>query len=502
MRIVSWVEHSGSGFHRRVTGRPPGRWRGSGSVFLVLSFLWCGTATGQTFSDPQPAKATLAIVGGYLIDGHEGAPLHNSIVLIDGGRIVAVGAVGTLKVPPGAMVIDAAGYTVMPGLIDSHVHLDGLGLGNPDPGYWHRTYGSRHLEIAAASAKQLLMAGVTTAVDLGGNPSIQLGIRDRINRGELVGPRMKVSCSYFTSLPEAQAKAHYRGGYIVNVRTPEEARAGIQKTIECGADIIKIHNNLAPEQIRIIADEAHKRGLKVTGHVRGNADLLMRLQNGFDGVEHLSFDPADPEVLQELRARRTVVNPTNVKNLAAVLAATEVPGWVDNPKAKALTPPDIWLDIRRSLRHMGRLPYFGGVVRPRVIEEHGKAIKQLYDAGIPIVAGTDSGAQGNFHTDAMWHQMKLLVRFGIPPNEVISAATRVAAEWLGMGRELGTIAPGKLADLIVVDGNPLADMGTLKHVVYVVKEGTPFKGFGYKDYEHLLRAIRITDQRLSDREDK
>src|SRR5262245_58264260 len=116
--------------------------------------------------DPQPAKATLAIVGGMLIDGHEGPPVPHALILVDGTRIVAVGTTDTLKVPPGAKVLDASGMTVMPGLIDAHVHLDTIG--HTDYQYWHQTYKSRIQDIYEIAARQLLLYGVTTALDLGG----------------------------------------------------------------------------------------------------------------------------------------------------------------------------------------------------------------------------------------------------------------------------------------------------------------------------------------------
>src|SRR5687767_2807491 len=133
--------------------------------------------------DAQPARATLAIAGGLLIDGHEGPPQPQSIVLIDDNRIVAVGTRDTLKVPAGARVIDAGGMTVMPGLIDAHVHMDIIGHTNY--AYWHQTYMPRYEEIIATSARQLIMNGVTTAVDLSGQPQALTAVRNRVESGQI-----------------------------------------------------------------------------------------------------------------------------------------------------------------------------------------------------------------------------------------------------------------------------------------------------------------------------
>lgn len=454
------------------------------ALLLVFGPL---SAAAQIASDPQPARATLAVVGGVLIDGHEGPPLPNSVVLVDGKRIVAVGTRDSLKIPPGAKVIDASGHYVMPGLIDRHVHLDLLGYGGVgDRGgylYWHATHGTRYEQVAEVSARQLLMQGVTSAVDLGGDPVVQVKTRDRIARGEIPGPRMLISIGWITNWTDEQFKVHHRGGagagpsgnQIFNVRSVDEARAAIQKTVDMGADIVKLYTGLTAEQTKAISEGAAKKGLRITGHTSGNADALLRIRNGQHAIEHQGFNASDQDLLRELAARRTVVVPTNVQSLAANLAIEE-PAWIDSPRFKLLTPPDLYAEIRESLTHLNRIAYFGEVVRPRRIEESLSDLKRIYDAGIALGVGTDSGTPANFHTDSTWRQMELMVRAGIPAMEVISMATRINAQGIGLGAEVGTIDPGKLADLIVVDGNPLRSMNALQNVVYVVKDGVQHKG--------------------------
>ena len=426
--------------------------------------------------DPQPAKATLAIVGGMLIDGHEGPPQHRSIVLIDGTKIVAVGTQDTLKVPAGAQVIDAGGMTVMPGLIDAHVHMDIIGHTNYP--YWHKTYNGRYQEIMAISARQLLLNGVTTVADLSGQPEALIATRNKIESGQLVGPRMKVSMGWISNWPDAEWEQHHRKTFTWNVHTVDEARTAVQKVIDYGADLVKVHSGLTRDQMRAIAEVAHKKGLRITGHTGNREDVLMRLGAGQDAIEHLGLGSGTtihPDVLAGLLEHRTYVSPTLIQSMIQI-KALEWPDWADNQRAKSTTPPDLWADISRSLAHPERLAYFGGVARARSMREQGKKFKQLVDAGVRVLVGTDGGTPLNFQTDATWQEMDLMVEYGVKPMDVVAMATRQNAEYLRMGNEVGTISPGKLADIIVVDGNPLVSMRDLRHVAVVIKHGKIYKG--------------------------
>lgn len=436
---------------------------------------------------PQAPKATLAIVGGMLIDGRGGDPIQRSVVLIDGQKIVAVGTVDSLKVPVGTRVIDAGGQTVMGGLTEAHAHLDFLGHALYVE--WHKAYsamGAVGERIAAISARQLLNAGVTTAVDLGGAPETQIHTRDKINRGELVGPRMKVSAGWlWNTTPEAEGENH-RGmeGYLhpFNVHTPKEARAAVLKQIALGADIIKSYGSLTTEQTKVVVEEAHKKGIKVTGH-GGAADyLLQKILNGQDAIEH-GVNADNPELLKQLVAHRTWVVPTFQGHIGP--EAYHWPMLVDNPRFRALTPPDLYESVRNTLLHPEKVAYFNRrgddpsvAMDLEKITPTLKNTKKLYDVGVRLLVGDDSGTPLNYHTDSTRRQMGLLVRAGIPPMRVLTMATKYAAEYLGMSSTLGTIEPGKFADIIVVDGNPLVDMGALQYVAVVVKEGVQYKGAG------------------------
>lgn len=454
------------------------------SVFAAL----CGTAMVLDWSpavaqtrvgarDAQPAKATLAIVGGMLIDGHEGPPLHHSIVLIDGDRIVAVGTRDTLKVPPGTKVIDAGGMTVMPGLIDSHVHHDILG--HADYARWSKLYESKYADIIAISAKLMIMSGVTTAIDVFGPPDELIATRRRVDSGEIPGPRMKVSMGVILNSPRSYVG---RDKFSFQAKTTEEARAVAQRLIGLGADIINAMDGLTSDQLKAIADEARKKNIKVTGIAANPEDLIMRLKSGQQALDHMNALSApggklDAAALKALFDTRASVVPTLVQAVGAQLNAIEMPEmFVNNPRMKAWTPPDIWAEIRESLEHPERLPYFGQGAKIREDKDQKARFMELWDSGVRVRVGTDTGSTQNLPTEAMWQEMDLMVRYGAPPMEVISAATRRNAEWLNMADSLGTVTPGKLADVIVVDGNPLASMRDLRHVVAVVKNGSVMKG--------------------------
>ena len=450
------------------------------SAAVILSLAGTTPVLAQPFDgqrDAQPESATLAIVGGLLIDGHEGPPVPGGIVLVDGDRIVAAGSRHTLAVPDGAEIVDATGMTIMPGLIDVHVHLDILG--HSDYQHWHGSHRPNYAAIMEVSARQLLMSGVTTAVDLAGNPDALIATQQAIESGEIPGPRIVASMGWITHWTDEEVQRHHRRTHTVNVRTVDEARAAARTAIAQGAGILKVHTGLTEAQLRAIAAEADRSGLRVTGHVGDRDDLLMRIRSGQDGIEHLSLSAGDspaihPDVIQGLLDRRTWVVPTMIQTMAQGLTA-EWPDRRDNPRARALTPPDLWADIRSSIENPRRFGYFGGGLRVSRFDAIGSKLRQLRDAGVRVLVGTDAGTPLNFHTDATWQEMDLMVGFGFPPMEVLVTATRRNAEYLGLGDELGSLTPGKLADIIVVDGNPLLSMRDLRNVVAVVKDGRVYK---------------------------
>jgi imidazolonepropionase-like amidohydrolase len=458
-------------------------WTALAVVFAVAgSRAFAQTPSPDGARDTQPARATLAIVGGMLVDGHEGAPLNHAVVLIDGNKIVAVGTRDTLRVPAGTKVIDARGMTILPGLIDVHVHLDLLG--HTSYPRWHQLYSTRYQEIMEVSARQLIFQGVTSAADLWGDPTALNATRKRIDTGQIPGPRMKMSMGLLANWGPQASGASTAGRVNVpmtmQVRNAEEARTATATAIKNGADFIKVHNGLSAEELAAVAEEAHRRGMWITGHVDDRANLLARIRNGQDAIEHLGLASGGSptihaDVIQGLLDQRTYVVPTLIQSKVQT-TTLEWPDWIDNPRARLTMPNEFWQQVRGSLEHPERLVYFGNAARVRSMAEQGAKFRQLYQAGVRLLAGTDSGTPFNFHTDALVRELDLMVQYGMPPMEALATATRRNAEYMKMGNQVGTINAGMLADIIVVDGNPLFSMRDLRNVVVVVKDGKILKG--------------------------
>lgn len=418
-------------------------------------------------------EADLAIVGGMLIDGNEGSPVQNSVVLVEGDRITQVGRVGTTEVPDEAHVIDANGKTLMPGLIESHAHLMIVGHGKYSeyfPRYKDRIMSG---EILRLSAKQLIWAGVTTARDVGAPLEPSVEVREEIAAGKTVGPRLFVSGPFIV-----RDYGGYSKYFQVKVNSAEEAREAAIEILEGGADLLKPWEIIEPEDLKAIVEVAEKRGKTVATHGGAVERIRADVEAGVTSIEHFpggSKSYISQESLELIVDSGTWVVPT--WNGGPIYYRTlDYPERLDNPLLEEFLPDDLYQDVRSSLENFQRLDYFrGGKGHPT---GYKKKLMQLYEAGANIALGTDSGTPMNFHYEAMWQQMKTWVKYGMKPMHVISAATRHGAEVLGKADEFGTVDPGKKADLIVVDGNPLTDMRALRDPDFVVKEGEVLKADG------------------------
>jgi imidazolonepropionase-like amidohydrolase len=445
------------------------------AVLAALVVLPAPPASAQT----DPPRATLALVGGTLLDGYGGPPLRNSVVLVDGERIVAVGRVGSLDVPAGAEVVSTEGMTVLPGLWDAHVHL--MIVGHADYAHWDSTYPGRFRdEIMPAAAKQLLMAGVTSARDAGGPLDDILSVRDRINRGELPGPTLYVSGPFIQHAPYPGTEA-FRWG----VNGVADARAKIRRLADAGVDFIKLidQDQMTAEEVQAVVDEAHARGLKVVAHGHRPEEIRRGLAAGVDDFEHTGLANAPeypPDVIAAIRERTARMNlgplfwtPTaevlfNYPSTAANQEKLDDPCWQEGLR------DDVVADIRHSLEHFDRLPYYQlSTARAPTLR---RKVEQLRAAGVVLLIGTDSGVPGSFHCQSTWNELDVWVdHFGIPASEAIRAATYWPAVFHGVADRVGTIEPGKLADIIAVRGDVLRHIALLSDVDVVVKNGRRVK---------------------------
>jgi imidazolonepropionase-like amidohydrolase len=455
---------------------PLARPRRAGAILLALGAL---SAAAGASAQSGPPRATLALVGGTLIDGYGGQPLRNSVVLIDGERIVAVGTVGSLAVPPGTEVVATDGMSVLPGLWDSHVHL--MIVGHADYAHWDTTYPGRFRdEIMPAAAKQLLMAGVTSARDAGGPLDDMLAVRDRIHRGELPGPTLYVSGPFIQHAPYPGTEA-FRWG----VSGAADARAKVRRLADAGVDFIKLidQDQMTAEEVHAVVDEAHARGLKVVAHGHRPEEIRRGLAAGVDDFEHTGLANAPgypPDILDAIRERTAQMNrgplfwtPT-AEGLFNYPRTVANPEKLDDPCWREGLKDDVVADIRRSLENFGQLPYYQ--LTPARVPTLQRKVEQLREAGAVLLVGTDSGIPGSFHCQSTWNELDVWVNhFGIPAGEAIRAATYWPAVFHGVADRVGTVAPGKLADIIAVRGDVLRHIALLSDVDIVIKNGRRVK---------------------------
>lgn len=443
---------------------------------LVLAAGWL--AAPEARQAPAARSAKLALVGGMLLDGYEAGPIHHAAVLIDGERIVKVGRAAEMTIPPDYTVVDTSGRTMMPGMIELHAHLILLGHGNYGEWFpWIAKQAPGTLTtVMEIAARQLLMAGVTSAVDLGAPLKESLDVRDRIAKGVIPGPRMWMSGPWITR--QGGGMTDQFGGIAVS--STAQAAAEVEKLAAAGVDVIKAHSGLTRDDYKAIADTAHKRNIRVHAHVYAEEDVRNALETGIDVLSHAGSAGTAPPYSRELitdivNAGRPVV--ITAAHRAWVYPDTaEFPERLQDPQLKKDMPPAIYGEIQRSLANWRALPYFGRTDREIGFRERG--VKQFTESGTVLGMGTDSGTPMNFHTEALWREAKVHVDMGMPAIKVISSLTRIGANILGRTRELGTIEPGKLADIIVLNGNPLYDITALAHVETVVKGGKVMKSPG------------------------
>ena len=445
---------------------------------IAAAAIGCVVALLTTASPQAQAPKKLALVGGMLLTGYEVPPIHHAAVLIEGNTIVAAGPASEVKVPADATVVDTSGRVMLPGLIETHGHLIVLGQGAYDTWFpWIKSHGGDAMltKVMEISARQLLMAGVTTTVDLGAPLAPSLSIRDRINKGEVVGSRMLVSGPWIS---RGSGGAMQEGFGGVNVTSSAEAGQQVEKLAAAGVDLIKAHSGLTRDDYKAIVDAAHKNRIRVHAHVYAETDVRNALEMGVDVLQHVGSAGTAPPYSKELvtdivNAGRPVV--VTAAHRAWVYEATaDFPERLQDPQLKKDLTPAIYAEVQRSLENWRALGYFQRTDREMIFRERG--VKQFTESGTVLGMGTDSGTPMNFHTEALWREAKVHVDMGMPPIKVLTALTRAGAAILGKTRDLGTIEPGKLADIIVVNGNPLYDITALAHVETVVKGGVVFKG--------------------------
>jgi imidazolonepropionase-like amidohydrolase len=404
---------------------------------------------------------TTVVTGATLIDGSGAEPLRNASVVIEGERIVAAGA--GIDPPRDAEMIDAAGMTLMPGMIDCHVHL----TSNADS-LQERMLTPYSLQIAQAftNARLTLDCGFTTVRDAGGTPR---GVKMAIDRGMFPGPRLRIAVAAL-SQTGGHGDSTMPSGAITRIGDPEhpnwvvdgveDVRKATREILRAGADQIKVHTSggvmspndepgatgFSPDEIAVIVYEARAAGKTVMAHAQAAQGIRNAVQGGIASIEHGIY--LEDDVIEEMKRRGTY--------LVATLVA---PVWV----------------IRRSERDPGSVPPYAVRKSLEVKTAHHDSFKRAYAAGVPIAMGTDTGV-GPHGSNA--EELAFMVEAGMTPMEALVATTKTAAECSRVGHAVGTIEVGKFADLLLVDGDPLTDIAVLQNrekLALIMKGGIAHK---------------------------
>jgi len=417
---------------------------------LIILTALIVTFSPRTFAQEQSPKnpeLQTAICAARLLDVKTGALVNNAVVLIEGDRISAVGS--GLSIPAGARVIDLGDVTLLPGLIDSHTHLLISRSGDYGTMLLTKSQAYRALE-GASNARRTLLAGYTAVRDVEseGSGYADVALRDAINRGLVEGPRMKVATrgiavigQYhpFDVSPDFSDFPH--GAQMIS--GVEEARRAVREQIGYGADLIKIYADwryptLTVEEIRVIVEEAHKAGRTVAAHAQSSEGARNAVVAGVDSIEH--GNRIDRATLELMKQKGVAWVPTHGHRLERYAAITDD-------------------ETRRRTEARDR--------------ETQKMLLTARDLGVKIAAGYDPALENEHGFNA--REIVALTTAGLTNLEAIRAATMSGAELLGWQDRIGSLEPGKFADVIAVSGNPLSDIKQLEHVSFVMKGGVVVK---------------------------
>ena len=409
---------------------------------------------------PGSHASTLAIVGATLIDGTGAAAIPDSAVIIHNGRIAAVGPRSKVKIPHDANVIQADGKTILPGLWDMHAHFEQV--------EWGPIY---------------LAAGVTTVRDCGNEFEFITAVRDAIAKGRGLGPRLLLAGVVDGTGPLALG--------VERVDSPDQARIWVDRYHAAGFQQMKIYSSVKLENLKAVADEAHRLDMTVTGHVPEGLNAYQVIEAGQDQINHIQYienimrpalpasatraerrnaaanidihSPEAQKALSFLKEHHTVVDPT-MALFELFTATTAKPPASFEPGINKIPT-----ELAEQLTDV-EPPNENSALGEKIFQKEIEIVGVLHRAGIPIVAGTDQSVPGY----SLHREMEIYVQAGFTPMEAIQAATIVPARAMGIERETGTVKKGKRGDLILINGDPLADIHNTRNVEYVITNGTMY----------------------------
>jgi imidazolonepropionase-like amidohydrolase len=401
-------------------------------------------------------------------------------VVIEGGRISAIERLPG-DVPPKGRVVDGTGKTLLPGLIDFHTHVASA----PAP-IWYIVVPSPEHNLEA-----YLYGGVTTVVSMGDDLDEIGGLRDRLDRGEIGGPRLLFAGSPITKTgghPQAVVDAavpwplgKLMPDFSFEIDAPGDAEAAVDRMAGGGADLVKlVLDDLPPgvpklsaDHVRAIAEAAHRRGLRVAAHIGTAEDGVTAAASGVDLLNHgIHRGLVTPEEAEAIAATGVAVSPTLIvfERCAQFFEAKMSFDAMDREIESEEVLEQLSFEVISAHPADDFLrPWFQEVLASR--ENQKKNAFALHRAGVPIFVGTDSSILGNIAGSSIHEEMRLLVEAGLPPAEVLLGATARPAAFLFREPEIGTVEVGKVADLVLVDGNPLDDITATKRIAAVIRAG-------------------------------
>lgn len=426
---------------------------------IAAAILACSALLGAQ----TPPSETIAIRASRLIDGTGAAALANAVVVVTGNRIVGVGRQGSVTIPAGARVIDLGNATLLPGFIDAHTHIIGRGLADPaSDDAIARDYPSLGAIIGVENARRTLMAGFTTIRNVGAGNFDDMALRTAIEAGTVPGPRMQ-SAAHSLGITGGHCDENgfrpglFDGDYRTGIADgPDAVRAAVRYQVKYGADVIKTCATggvlsegdavgvpqYTYDELKAMVDEAAKLERKVAAHAHGTEGIKIATRAGVASIEHGSF--LDEEGARMMKERGTYLVPT-------LMAGEVVEQMAKSGRLKGLRAEKA-LAAAAAMRN---------------------GIRTAVRHGVPIAFGTDAGVIPHGENA---HEFTLLVEWGgLTPMQAIVTGTQNAAKLLGWDDRIGTLANGKLADIVAVPGDPLQDIRVLDRTTFVMKNGVVYK---------------------------
>ena len=396
-----------------------------------------------------------AVVHVRLIDGRGGAPVENATVVIQGDRIAAAGPAAEVKVPAGARIVEGRGMSLLPGLADMHTHLSGGWDGES------ADYLNFRLTMGA-----LLYNGVTTVLDPGDVTSYVKQLRDEIRGGRLVGPRI-----YYAGLVLDGAKPVWPdiSGAIA---TTDQAAHFVHQMKQADATFIKAYGGLSTEMLKTVVDAATKDSIRVIADVWQRNGTLADAQTGIAAFAHAASLPMTDETIRYMADHGTATITTLAVYESFARRRFKDMSFLDQPLLKDILTPT----YRRQIQEHGATS--GSAIDTARINRIARGlatgqsnVKRMFDAGILLAAGTDAPYPGDYYGEGLQRELELLVEAGLKPLDVISLATRNAARLVRAESEWGTVEPGKVADLLLVRGDPSMKISDTRNIVMVMQAG-------------------------------